>query len=88
MIFINSTPKMESSPISTNDFLSDISQVDVTLLFYETEDGDTKVSLRSKEYDVNKLAQKFGGGGHKNAAGVLSKRSIKELMREIVEAVV
>lgn len=73
-----------SSLVGFNDFLADISGIDVTLLFYETGEGDTKVSLRSKEYDVNELAAKFGGGGHKNAAGIRNKKPLRELMEEMV----
>lgn len=57
-----------TSLIGFNNFLSQIAQVDLTLFFYETEDKQTKISLRSKKTDVNKLAEKFGGGGHKNFA--------------------
>jgi phosphoesterase RecJ-like protein len=74
-----------SSAVGFNNFLSGISEIDVTLFFYETEDGQTKVSLRSKEYDVNKLALNFGGGGHVNAAGILSKKPMQELMKEVVD---
>ena len=76
-----------SSLLSFNNFLSDISEVDVTLLFYETDEGKTKVSLRSKHYDVNKLAAKFGGGGHKNAAGILVDEPLQELMGKVLKAV-
>ena len=42
---------------------------EVALIFYETEDS-YNVSLRSiGDIDVSKIAQKYGGGGHKNAAG-------------------
>lgn len=72
-----------TSLVGFNDFLTDIAGIDVTLLFYETEEGKTKVSLRSKEYDVNAFAAKFGGGGHKNAAGILSEKSIDDLIVEM-----
>ncbi len=72
-----------NSLIGFNNFLSEITDVDVTLLFYETLDGKTKVSLRSKKADVNLLASRFGGGGHRNAAGILSDKNIDELIREI-----
>jgi phosphoesterase RecJ-like protein len=35
----------------------------------ELESGDIRVSLRSREYDVNSVAKNFEGGGHKLAAG-------------------
>ena len=39
-----------------------------------------KISLRSRgSFDVNKFSKEvFGGGGHKNAAGAVSKKTLKE----------
>lgn len=65
------------------NFLASISSVDVTVLFYETEDNKTKVSLRSRVRDVNALARQFGGGGHKNAAGIMSNKPMMELVNAI-----
>lgn len=40
------------------------------LLWSITKDGHCACSLRSNgDYDVSAIAKKFGGGGHKNAAG-------------------
>ena len=72
-----------SSLIGFNNFLSQITGVEYTLLFYQTESGQTKVSLRSKTEDVNKLASQFGGGGHKNAAGILTDEPIDQLIEKI-----
>ena len=45
--------------------------VEVAIFMYEIESNTYKVSLRSKNYiDVSKVAQYFGGGGHKKAAGL------------------
>jgi phosphoesterase RecJ-like protein len=42
----------------------------VGLLFREIPGKKVRISLRSREgYDVNAVAQKFGGGGHRLAAG-------------------
>lgn len=47
-----------------------LKSVIVGLLFFELKNG-TKVGLRSKEkFPVNSVAEKFGGGGHLNAAGI------------------
>jgi phosphoesterase RecJ-like protein len=47
-----------------------ISGVEAAALFVEQADGQVKVSLRSMgAVDVCKIAAKFGGGGHKMAAG-------------------
>lgn len=51
------------------DFLTEIKEAKIIFLIKEKNDG-TKVSLRSKgTFDVEKLARKFGGGGHKEASG-------------------
>ena len=48
-----------------------IGTVEVAALFVELKDRRIKCSLRSRgAVDVCKIAQKFGGGGHKMAAGV------------------
>jgi len=40
------------------------------IVWYEEKDGSVHVSLRSiGDTDVSKMAKKFGGGGHKHAAG-------------------
>lgn len=47
-----------------------ISTVKVSTLFIELEDGRIRCSLRSRGgLDVSQIAAKFGGGGHKQAAG-------------------
>lgn len=59
----------------TSDIINGILTIDGTrlaILFKELEDGRTKVSLRSKgSLDVNRLASEFGGGGHRNASGIV-----------------
>lgn len=56
---------------------------------YMREVGPNKyrASLRSKgDINVARVAEKFGGGGHKNAAGLGVEGDWDELEREIVEA--
>lgn len=72
-----------TSLIGFNNFLSQICDVDVTILFYEKEDGKTKVSLRSKTTDVNEFAKQFGGGGHTNASGISSDKQIDLVVEEV-----
>ncbi|MFQ5465900.1 MAG: bifunctional oligoribonuclease/PAP phosphatase NrnA [Thermodesulfobacteriota bacterium] len=63
-----------------------IDGVEVGLLFRETGEGTYKVSLRSKgEVDVARVAERFGGGGHRNAAGFTIKGSLDEVKRKILE---
>jgi phosphoesterase RecJ-like protein len=57
----------------TEDLINEcqrIGSVEVAALFVELKDGRIRCSLRSKGgVDVCEIAQKFGGGGHKMAAG-------------------
>jgi nanoRNase/pAp phosphatase (c-di-AMP/oligoRNAs hydrolase) len=39
------------------------------LIMYVYDGKDYKVSLRSEEVDVSKIALKYGGGGHPGASG-------------------
>ncbi len=58
--------------------------VKVAILFRELEDGRIKVSLRSKgSLDVHRLAIEFGGGGHRNASGIVMSGGLDEAI-EIV----
>lgn len=71
------------------EYMTTISDVEVAALFLEMPDGAVKVSLRSKEkQNVNELASKFGGGGHKNASGIYLEnykleKAVEEVLAEI-----
>jgi len=59
--------------------------VQAAALFKELPEGRTKVSLRSVgSVDVNRLASKFGGGGHTNASGILMTTPFDEAVRQVV----
>ena len=52
------------------DDLNQINEFDVVMVAYELDKDEYKVSCRSKNgFEVNKVAKKQGGGGHKMAAG-------------------
>ena len=74
-----------------------VRQVRVSILLTQMEAGSTKVSFRSKppapgqrpdEFtDVNRLAGKFGGGGHVHAAGCRMDMDLPEARRAIIDAI-
>lgn len=72
------------------DLPRSIGSVRVTTLATEVEPNLTKFSFRSKpgadEVDVNVLAQRFGGGGHKHAAGAKIKAPIDEALETVIAA--
>ncbi|MCX8057135.1 MAG: bifunctional oligoribonuclease/PAP phosphatase NrnA [Ignavibacteria bacterium] len=56
------------------------------MLFFELKNG-VKVSLRSKgTFPVNLLAEKFGGGGHLNAAGIrLDGEKLDDVLNKVIQ---
>ena len=68
-----------------------IEGVDVALFIVERpQEGVWKISLRSKEKtDVSVICEKFGGGGHKYAAGCKIPRTkeLDEVKRELLEEI-
>jgi len=65
-----------------------ISSVEAAALFVELKDGRIKCSLRSRgAVDVCKIAAKFGGGGHKLAAGTHLPGPLQNAKKLIFDAV-
>ena len=53
----------------------------------QTKDGDVKLSVRAiPGYDATRVAEKFGGGGHKGAAGASIKLPIEQAAGEVEKA--
>jgi phosphoesterase RecJ-like protein len=59
------------------------------VVFFKQERGDEyRVSLRSKgNIDIGSIAKEYGGGGHKNAAGLTVTGPIEELQKTLVEKI-
>jgi len=49
--------------------MSGIIEISVWALICQYADGEIRVSLRSREYDVNSVARNYRGGGHRLASG-------------------
>jgi len=70
------------------DHAMSIDGVEVSLFFKEQSPGYHRVSLRSRgNVDVNVIARKFGGGGHRNASGCAVENSLGESLRDLLEEV-
>ncbi len=50
--------------------------------------GDSRSKPGTDEVDVNLVAQRFDGGGHKHAAGAKIKAPLDEAVERIVAALV
>lgn len=60
--------------------------VEVGVMLYEAEEG-VRVSLRSKgRVDVAAVAERFGGGGHRAAAGCFIPGSLAEARAQLLQA--
>ncbi len=70
------------------EHLSVIDGVEITMLFLELSSGKIKVSIRSKgNHDINRIAEQFGGGGHRHASGILfSEGAMEEISKKVVDA--
>jgi bifunctional oligoribonuclease and PAP phosphatase NrnA len=57
-----------------------VKDIEAVAFFKEAGPDDWRVSMRSKgEVDVNAIAKRFGGGGHKNASGCNASGKFEDL---------
>lgn len=75
----------------TDNFINairSIRDVEIAILFKEIDAKSVKISLRSKNgADVNYLAKKFNGGGHKHAAGAIVREPIAKAEKLVMAEV-
>jgi phosphoesterase RecJ-like protein len=71
------------------DHLRAIQGVIVAVFFEELVDGKVRVSMRSKSdaADVCAICQKFGGGGHKLAAGARVRGTLAEVEENVLKEI-
>ena len=68
------------------DYPRSIAGVEGAAILRQLGPDSFKVSLRSRgEVDVEKIARRNGGGGHKNAAGFKAEGSLEELRARVVQ---
>ena len=86
-----STLQMLKNNYQTTDAYSKITKwtkgtydVDIQVLFQEYGEGFFRVSLRSDLHDVAEIAQHYGGGGHKKAAGMKINGKLSEVKNELI----
>jgi phosphoesterase RecJ-like protein len=78
-------------PTDTEDVINLTLQVgtaQVALIMVEQQTGGFKISFRSRcAVDCSKLAEQFGGGGHKAAAGAFIKEPFEAARAKLLDAV-
>jgi phosphoesterase RecJ-like protein len=78
-------------PSDTEDLINltlAVKGTQVAAILIEQPDGRTKVSFRSRSHvDCSALAGRFGGGGHKAAAGAIIEGSFDDVYQRVAAAV-
>lgn len=70
------------------NYARSIEGVEVAVVFMEQPDGGIKVSFRAREkVDVARVAESFGGGGHKLAAGAILQDSLEDAQEKVLDAI-
>lgn len=89
-IYLKDFPATGSVPGDTEDLINfprSVEGVEVALIFIEQVDGGTKVSFRSRALDVSKVAERFGGGGHKLASGARTRDPLPASRAAVLAAI-
>jgi phosphoesterase RecJ-like protein len=77
-----------TDPAETEDFINyprSLATARAALAFKEVRPGEIRISFRSKgEADMAKLAARYGGGGHRSAAGCTVEGKLKEVEKRIL----
>jgi len=79
-------------PSDTEGFVDYTLKIERSMMggfFYETSEGFTKISLRSKDdVNVQAFAKTLDGGGHKNASGITLKTPFMDTMKSVLPKII
>jgi bifunctional oligoribonuclease and PAP phosphatase NrnA len=76
----------DDASAEVTDYIANLGGLKATCLFKERRDGSVKISLRSVPgIDVAAVAQVFGGGGHRQAAGATLDGPLVEAEARLLE---
>jgi phosphoesterase RecJ-like protein len=81
-----------AAPQETEDlvnFTRSVMGVEVGLFFLEQPRGGVKISFRSRaRVDVARIAEQFGGGGHRLASGAVLETTLDDARARVLDAVI
>lgn len=90
-VHLNDYLETGAIPPDTEDMINlgrSVVGVEVGVFFVEQPRGGVKISFRSKErVDVARVAQQFGGGGHRLASGAIIEAPIDQVRKQVLDAV-
>jgi phosphoesterase RecJ-like protein len=92
MVVTNEHLRQTGATMENTDGFIDIPRtvkgVNVAMLYSQIGEKQFKLSLRSKgKVNVEKIAAKFGGGGHVNAAACRIEGDIESIKSQVLKAV-
>ena len=70
-----------------SNMLRRISELEISIFAYETDNNKVKISLRSRSININKVAKALGGGGHINASGVVLDMPVNEAVEKVINKI-
>lgn len=83
--------KLQLKDVDTEDVVAivrSIHGVNMTLFFKETDDGQLRVSIRSRgQANAQRVACEFGGGGHQHAAGYNFSGTVEQAVARSLEVI-
>ena len=90
-IYLSDYAKTGAAPGDTEDLINyprSVEGVEVGLVFIEQPGGGTKISFRARSrVDVSKVAEQFGGGGHRLASGARTNLPVPETRDRVLAAI-
>jgi phosphoesterase RecJ-like protein len=67
------------------NFVRNVRGTEIGILFREGDDGRIRISFRSDpKHDVSRIAEEFGGGGHRVAAGCRMRTTLDDSMERVL----
>ena len=64
-----------------------IKPVEIAFIVKQLSSSMAKISMRSESVDISSVCAKFGGGGHKLAAGCMIKTNVEEAAKRVLDEV-
>lgn len=78
--------KLDTSTImSVSRYVQGVANLDAIAYFQEIEQGIWKVSLRSLKLNVQEIAARHDGGGHRKASGLTLRGNLQDVQKIILE---
>jgi len=89
-LFLKDFADTGTGPNETDDLINyprSVSGTEVAVFFTELVGGQIRVSLRSRQsIDIGQIAEQFGGGGHRNAAGCTLPGPMASAQQQMLKA--